>query len=52
VVQLLAAAGIAVGSAALLGADPEDVSVGLPEPGGPALHPPTGRVERDAALLA
>ncbi len=52
VVDLLDAAGIAVASAVLLGADPDDVSVGLPGPGEWAVHHRLGRVEPDAALLA
>jgi capsular polysaccharide biosynthesis protein len=52
VAELLGAAGIAVASAALLNADPDDVSVGLPGPGDRPAHRSLGRVEPDAALLA
>lgn len=52
VAELLGAAGIAVGSAVMTEADPEDVSVGLPGPGARPVHRSLGRVEPDAALLA
>lgn len=52
VAELLGAAGIAMASAVLLDADPDDVSVGLPGPGDRPVHHSLGRVEPDAALLA